>query len=165
MSKVTLPIAVVFAFLEGLAVYQAWFDRDNETFDGMAPGSFSLYTKKGNDGEAIKRLMDFYALWIGGNKFIMSLLIVICCASRDARTRLLACLSMIVGTCVYFWQQSSVYESMDNNNELVVKGKSKEVSDLIMYVILPMWIVATICEIRCILGARTMMNTKINKKN
>lgn len=146
MTRVTKTSAVAFAFLEFLAAYAAFFDRRNDQMENrMTPATFRAY----NEGtEATRRLVDFYVVWMGANKALMTVLVLVCSFSRDARTRLLCCISVVVGVSGYFVQQAELYKQMDLKQELVQAGVSEEISLVISAVIIPTWIFASIWELK-----------------
>ena len=78
----------------------------------------------------------------------MCMLVVICNFSNDPMTRMLSCIAMCIGISTYFCQQASLFYEMEINHELVKVGQSYEITHLIALIILPLWILGAITEIK-----------------
>ena len=151
MSSVIKLTVWIFVILEMGAVAQLWFDRNNEWLseNSLAPGAFKVYSE---GDESIRRLVDFFALWVAGNKFIMMALIFICAHSSDVNTRIFSCVTMIIGVSVYFWQQAAVYDEIYSLQENSMPSSAMRA--LIGSVILPLWLLATASELMPLLQAK-----------
>ena len=151
LSNITTKqcLVLLFALLELAAVCQGFFRRDKFHMDqyGMPPSAFVAYNKE-EQNESTRRLIDFFTVWMAGNKFLMCMLIVICNFSKDPMTRMLSCVAMCIGISTYFCQQASLFYEMEINHELVKVGQSYEITYLLAFVILPFWILGAITEIK-----------------
>lgn len=131
--------------LECLAVVQLWFNPQEA--NGLVPGNFKTYA---NGNDSVRRMVDFFGLWVAGNKFIMTMLLLVCATSHEPKTRLCASATMIVGCAVYFWKQSAVLEQLELKDELMQGsgGDPATIRILIRSVFIPMWTIATVVEAR-----------------
>ena len=152
LSSITTKqcLVLLFALLEFAAVCQGFFRRDKFHVDqyGMPPSAFVAYNHNEEQNESARRLIDFFAVWMASNKFLMCMLVVICNFSKDPITRMLSCIAMCVGISTYFCQQAQMFYEMEINHELVKVGQSYEITYLIAFVILPLWILGAITEIK-----------------
>ena len=151
LSNITTKqcLVLLFALLELVNVFQGFFRRDKFHIDqyGMPPSAFVAYNNE-EQNESIRRLIDFFTVWMAGKGFLMCMLVVICNFSKDPMTRMLSCIAMCIGISTYFCQQASLFYEMEINHELVKVGQSYEITHLIALIILPLWILGAITEIK-----------------
>ena len=88
----------VFLLLELYGVFELFYRREVDT--NMMLGAFKGYVEL-KDSDSSKRLLHFYADWVGNNKLIMCLLLLSTMISSDPLTKLLVSLSMSVGQSIY----------------------------------------------------------------
>jgi hypothetical protein len=156
----------IFVILETNPIVQLWFDRNNDWADfpmfeygSLAPGTFKAYSQ---GDESIRRLVDFFGVWVASHKFMMLLFVVISAHSSDAYTRIFTCIAMVIGSYTYFWQQAGIYDEIHSRQEhdtMLSFQMRWTVAGIFI-----MWIAATISEALPLLRAKGWLTTPNNKK-
>mmetsp|Transcript_6240 Transcript_6240/g.8240 ORF Transcript_6240/g.8240 Transcript_6240/m.8240 type:complete len:184 (-) Transcript_6240:203-754(-) len=156
----------IFVILETNPIVQLWFDRMNDWADSpmfehgsLAPGTFQAYLQ-GDD--SIRRLVDFFAVWVASHKFMMVMFVLVGAYSSDAHTRLFTCITMLLGSSVYFWQQAGIYDSIYSRQEHDTMTSSQLALTVAGIVI--MWIAATVSECLPFLQANGWLSTSNNNQ-
>ena len=157
MTKTFATVAVFFTALELFTCYVVWFDQEALTTgpNTLAPGNFEgwkLAVRQGTKMTPVVRQLQFYALWVGNNKFIFSTLLLVCAFSSDELTRLLAALFATLGCALYFVQMDTTMKLMDARGD-VRPGFAEELASLIGF-LLVMWLCATASEVHAMLKRR-----------
>jgi len=156
----------IFVILETNPIVQLWLDRMNDWADSpmfehgsLAPGTFKAYLQ-GDD--SIRRLVDFFAVWVASHKFMMVMFVLIGAYSSDAQTRIFTCITILLGSSVYFWQQAGIYDDIYSRQEHDTM-KSSQLRVTIAGIVI-MWVAATVSECLPFLQAKGWLTTPNNKQ-
>ena len=134
----------VFLLLELYGVFELFYRREVDT--NMMLGAFKGYVEL-KDSNSSKRLLHFYADWVGNNKLIMCLLLLSTMISSDPLTKLLVSISMSVGTLLYFPRMNGMLFNMEKQGDMVEDNYIPlKVAGTIGGLLLPCWIAASIAE-------------------
>mmetsp|Transcript_47407 Transcript_47407/g.92493 ORF Transcript_47407/g.92493 Transcript_47407/m.92493 type:complete len:164 (-) Transcript_47407:232-723(-) len=153
MGKVLFFAATFFTAIELLASWKLYFDKDDA--DSLTPGAFLPYVQMDSESppcdldtaRSVALVIEFFGLWVGNSKTIMSMLLIICATSSCARTNLLTAFSMVVGCAIYFPRMHPLLVEIEARGDMR-EGYSAVIFNIIGKTFLPMWLMVFLWELR-----------------
>jgi len=115
-------VTLSFVVLEFSGVIVLWFVKQCDlgywSF-ALAVCNFEGWQIAEQEGEqAVLNQMEFYSYYVGNNKFMMALLLIVCALSNDVRTNQMAGMVGALGCALYFPKMEPLMKMMLNDEEV-----------------------------------------------
>ena len=121
-------VITLFIVLESLNIFLLYFFPHSTK--GNAVGVFKAFEESKNHPE-VHSLVRYLINWVAGTKLIFVLLLVVILVFGDSMTRAMSIAALIISTATFYWRLYPLLKSIDQQNQLSIKGYSKTLALMI----------------------------------
>ncbi len=126
-------VLTIFIVLETMNILLLYFFPHSTK--GNAVGIFKAFEESKKYPE-IHSLVKYLIYWVAGTKLIFVLLLVVILIVGDSKTQTMSMAALIISTATFYWRLHPLLKSMDQQNQLSIKGYSKTLAIMIASFIL-----------------------------